>query len=174
MENNSQNTTIKKLIFLGLVLIGTNTEKLFFYNEEVVVAFCFLSFMIFSFRFIGNSLKASLDERNNAIFHGLYSCINTEEAYCDQFFSDVNSFVKISPSLASCLALILLKKQWYFYLRNKYRRLFFVYSINKIVNNQVIKKIKNSKSLMTNFKDQWLNSTANRYQAATILECKKA
>jgi len=46
MENSSQNTTIKKLLFLCLVLIGTNTEKLFFYNEEVVVALCFLSFMI--------------------------------------------------------------------------------------------------------------------------------
>jgi hypothetical protein len=172
-DKNTDSLNLKKFLLLGLVVtIGTYTENLFFLNEEVVVALCFLAFMAFSFQFLGNSLGKALDNRKDYFIILLKTAISTERKYCLYFFFCVSRLNKVSPSLTSCLSLILLKKQWYSYLRNKYKRLSFYHSLTKMATNRIGKKVQESKSLKTGFKDQWLNSTANRSQAATLLQCQ--
>ena len=57
-----------KILFAALLSIcALSSKKISIYNEEIIVARCFIGFIIFSRKSLGKTFKATLDERIQAI-----------------------------------------------------------------------------------------------------------
>lgn len=58
----------RKMLFAAILSIcASSSKKILIYNEEMIVARCFIGFIIFSRKSLGNTFKATLDERIQAI-----------------------------------------------------------------------------------------------------------
>lgn len=56
------------MLFAAILSIcASSSKKISIYNEEMIVARCFLGFIIFSRNSLGNTFKVTLDERIQAI-----------------------------------------------------------------------------------------------------------
>ncbi|KAL2927204.1 ATP synthase protein MI25 [Bienertia sinuspersici] len=58
----------RKMLFAAILSIcASSSKKISIYNEEMIVARCFIGFIIFSRKSLGNTFKVTLDERIQAI-----------------------------------------------------------------------------------------------------------
>jgi hypothetical protein len=58
----------RKMLFAAILSIcASSSKKISIYNEEMIVARCFIGFIIFSRKSLGNTFKATLDDRIQAI-----------------------------------------------------------------------------------------------------------
>lgn len=68
MRWSSTNTRAIKMLFAAILSIGAlSSKKISIYNEEMIVARCFIGFIIFSRQSLGKTFKATLDGRIQAI-----------------------------------------------------------------------------------------------------------
>lgn len=69
-----------KILFAALLSIcALSSKKILIYNEEIIVACCFIGFIIFSRKSLGKTFKATLDERIQAIQEELQQFLNPNE-----------------------------------------------------------------------------------------------
>nr|AEO21077.1 ATPase subunit 4 [Silene conica] len=75
---------IKHLI-IGLILsiCVSSSKRILIYNEEMVVAACFIGFILLSRQSLGQTFKATLDERIQAIQDESQQCPNPNEVAPD-------------------------------------------------------------------------------------------
>ncbi|XP_057548649.1 ATP synthase protein MI25-like [Amaranthus tricolor] len=67
-EKSSTKMQARKMLFAAILSIcASSSKKISIYNEEMIVARCFIGFIIFSRKSLGNTFKATLDERIQAI-----------------------------------------------------------------------------------------------------------
>ena len=58
----------RKMLFAAIPSIcASSSKKISIYNEEMIVARCFIGFLIFSRKSLGNTFKVTLDERMESI-----------------------------------------------------------------------------------------------------------
>jgi hypothetical protein len=70
----------RKMLFAAILSIcALSSKKILIYNEEMIVAWCFIGFIIFSRKSLGNTFKATLDERIQAIQEELQQFLNPNE-----------------------------------------------------------------------------------------------
>ncbi|KAM3304174.1 hypothetical protein P3S67_015206 [Capsicum chacoense] len=64
MRLSSTNMQARKMLFVAILSIcGSSSKKISIYNEEMIVALCFIGFIIFSWKSLGNTFKVTLDGR---------------------------------------------------------------------------------------------------------------
>jgi hypothetical protein len=73
------NERIRLYIFSFLAFCVLSSKNIFIYNEETLVALSFFLFLFFVFRYFGNTVKDSLDERSQIIQHELQNFLNIKE-----------------------------------------------------------------------------------------------
>lgn len=66
MRLSSTKMQARKMLFAA-ILCALSSKKISIYNEEMIVARCFIGFIIFSRKSLGNTLKVTLDGRIQAI-----------------------------------------------------------------------------------------------------------
>lgn len=72
--------TLTKVLFCAILLIcGFSSKNIIIYNEEIIVACCFIGFIIFSQKSLGNTFKVTLDGRIKAIQEELQQFLNPNE-----------------------------------------------------------------------------------------------
>jgi hypothetical protein len=70
----------RKMLFAAILFIcALSSKKILIYNEEMIVAACFIGFIIFSRKSLGNTFKATLDGRIQAIQEELQQFLNPNE-----------------------------------------------------------------------------------------------
>eukprot|EP00268_Persea_americana_P031124 TRINITY_DN3021_c0_g1_i3.p3 TRINITY_DN3021_c0_g1~~TRINITY_DN3021_c0_g1_i3.p3 ORF type:complete len:194 (+),score=1.08 TRINITY_DN3021_c0_g1_i3:3200-3781(+) len=70
----------RKMLFAAILFIcALSSKKILIYNEEMIVACCFIGFIIFSRNSLGNTLKVTLDGRIEAIQEELQQFLNPNE-----------------------------------------------------------------------------------------------
>ena len=70
----------RKMLFAAILFIcALSSKKILIYNEEMIVAFCFIGFVIFSRKSLGKTFKATLDERKESIQEELQQFLNPNE-----------------------------------------------------------------------------------------------
>lgn len=70
----------RKMLFAAILSIcALSSKKILIYNEEMIVACCFIGFIIFSRKSLGNTFKVTLDERIQAIQEELQQFLNPNE-----------------------------------------------------------------------------------------------
>ena len=68
------------MLFAAILFIcALSSKKILIYNEEMIVAFCFIGFVIFSRKSLGQTLKATLDGRIESIQEELQQFFNPNE-----------------------------------------------------------------------------------------------
>ena len=68
MRLSSTNMQARKMLFAAILSIcASSSKKISIYNEEMIVARCFIGFIIFSRKSLGNTFKVTLDGRIQAI-----------------------------------------------------------------------------------------------------------
>ena len=68
MRLSSTNIQARKMLFAAIPSIcALSSNKISIYNEEMIVARCFIGFIIFSRKSLGNTFKVTLDGRIQAI-----------------------------------------------------------------------------------------------------------
>lgn len=70
----------RKILFAAILSIcALSSKKILIYNEEMIVACCFIGFIIFSSKSLGNTFKVTLDGRIQAIQEELQQFLNPNE-----------------------------------------------------------------------------------------------
>jgi hypothetical protein len=70
----------RKMLFAAILFIcALSSKKILIYNEEMIVAACFIGFIIFSRKSLGNTFKVTLDGRIQAIQEELQQFLNPNE-----------------------------------------------------------------------------------------------
>lgn len=80
MRLTSTNMQARKMLFAAILFIcALSSKKILIYNEEMIVALCFIGFIIFSRKSLGNTFKVTLDGRIQAIQEELQQFLNPNE-----------------------------------------------------------------------------------------------
>nr|UQK96168.1 ATPase subunit 4 [Herpetospermum pedunculosum] len=80
MRWSSTNMQARKMLFAAILSIcALSSKKILIYNEEMIVACCFIGFIIFSRKSLGKTFKATLDGRIQAIQEELQQFLNPNE-----------------------------------------------------------------------------------------------
>lgn len=70
----------RKMLFAAILFIcALSSKKILIYNEEIIVALCFIGFIIFSRKSLGKTFKVTLDGRIQAIQEELQQFLNPNE-----------------------------------------------------------------------------------------------
>lgn len=73
-------STARKMLFAAIPSIcALSSKKISIYNEEMIVACCFIGFIIFSRKSLGKTFKVTLDGRIQAIQEELQQFLNPNE-----------------------------------------------------------------------------------------------
>ena len=73
-------STARKMLFAAILFIcALSSKKILIYNEEMIVAGCFIGFIILSRKSLGNTFKVTLDGRIQAIQEELQQFLNPNE-----------------------------------------------------------------------------------------------
>lgn len=76
----STNMQARKMLFAAILFIcALSSKKILIYNEEMIVACCFIGFIIFSRKSLGKTFKVPLDGRIQAIQEELQQFLNPNE-----------------------------------------------------------------------------------------------
>lgn len=76
----------RKMLFAAILFIcALSSKKILIYNEEMIVAACFIGFIIFSQKSLGKTFKVTLEGRIQAIQEELQQFLNPNEVVPPEF-----------------------------------------------------------------------------------------
>lgn len=73
------NQKVKIFVSLFLAFCVLSSKNIIIYNEETLVALSFLAFVFFCFKYFGNTVKESLNERSDTIKLELQNFLNLKQ-----------------------------------------------------------------------------------------------
>uniref|UniRef100_A0A7N2N3J7 ATP synthase protein MI25 n=1 Tax=Quercus lobata TaxID=97700 RepID=A0A7N2N3J7_QUELO len=80
MRLSSMNMQARKMLFATIPSIcALSLKKILIYNEEIIIARCFIGFLIFNRKSLGNTFKVTLGGRIQAIQEELQQFLNPNE-----------------------------------------------------------------------------------------------
>ena len=161
------------LVFLFFSLITSNHFLIL--NEETVVAVCFISFILFSFQYFGQSIQDSLDERHNGIKSEFHQALLLEQKYCHQVMYEHEQPIKKTGAFILIAKTLLASKiLWYRHFRQQYLSSFFEQTLRSLVETKLhgrINQIALSKKI---FQERWLDLMATEFETSVLSEFQTA
>jgi len=160
-------------IFLFFSLITSNHFLIL--NEETVVAVCFISFILFSFQYFGNSIQESLDERHIAIQTEFRQALLLEQKYCQQVMFEYEQPIKKTGAFIVVAKTILASKLlWYRHFRQQYLGTFFEQTIRNLIDNKLKNRLEQLSFSKKMFEEKWLDLMASEFEASVLSEFQTA
>ena len=95
------NERIRPYIFIFLAFCVLSSKNILIYNEETLVAISFLCFTIFVYRYFGNTVKESLNERSSAIQQELQNFLTIKQDSLTQLLNQHKKFSGLLKALNS-------------------------------------------------------------------------
>lgn len=156
-------------IFLFFSLITSNHFLIL--NEETVVAVCFISFILFSFQYFGNSIQESLDERHIAIQTEFRQALLLEQKYCQQVMFEYEQPIKKTGAFIVVAKTILASKLlWYRHFRQQYLGTFFEQTIRNLIDGKLKNRLEQLSFSKKMFEEKWLDLMASEFEASVLSE----
>jgi hypothetical protein len=157
------------LVFLFFSLITSNHFLIL--NEETIVAICFISFIFFSFRFFGQSIQDSLDERNTAIKTEFCQALHLEQKYCQQIMYEHEQPIKKTGTfILIAKTLLATKLLWYRHFRQQYLSTFFEQTLRSLIDNKLNNRVNQIYLSKKIFQEKWLDLMAAEFEASVLSE----
>ena len=161
------------LVFLFFSLITSNHFLIL--NEETIVAICFISFILFSFRFFGQSIQDSLDERNTAIKEEFRQALMLEQKYCQQvMYEHEQPIKKTGTFILIAKTLLGTKLLWYRHFRQQYLSTFFQQTLRSLVDTKLNYRVNQFTLSKKVFQEKWLDLMAGEFEASVLSEFQTA
>jgi len=159
-------------IFLFFSLITSNHFLIF--NEETVVAICFISFILFSFKFFGQSIQELLDERSETIKNEFNHALLLEQRYCEKAIHQfdkpkilVKNFILLSQFLLQ------VKLFWYKKVLDQSLATFFEENLNLVVDTKLNERLIQMNYSKKIFQQKWLELIAYEFENLVFSEFQK-
>ena len=73
-------TNYTLFIILALIIVFSS-KQIIIYNEEIIVAFCFVAFVVYTQRAFGKTVQATFDERQNNVLSELQQYLTLKQAF---------------------------------------------------------------------------------------------
>ena len=84
------NSNLRIYLFLFLAFCVLSSKHIIIYNEETLVAISFFAFIFFVYRYFGDTIKESLNERSVVIQQELQNFLNLKESSFKELLSEHN------------------------------------------------------------------------------------
>ena len=138
-----------KIILIGSVItiavINLNNKLwIILPNEELIVVFCFFSFIYFCSIYLAPSIEESLNERSSTIAKELQHIVNLNKSLLEQSISTYSKQLKLAQTISRLSAFSI---NFLTELKKKSK-----YSLNQILLNQMKSKIYGLLGITSNFK----------------------
>lgn len=161
------------LIFLFFSLITSNHFLIL--NEETVVAVCFISFILFSFQYFGQSIQESLDERHICIQNEFRQALLLEQKYCEQVMFEYEQPIKKTGAFIVVAKTILASKLlWYRHFREQHLGTFFEQTIRNLIESKFKNRFEQLSLSKKMFEEKWLNLMASEFEESVLSEFQTA
>lgn len=157
------------LVFLFFSLITSNHFLIL--NEETVVAICFVSFILFSFQYFGQSIQESLDERHNAIKAEFRQALLLEQKYCQQvMYEHEQPIKKTGAYIMIAKALLATRLLWYRHFRQQSISTFFEQTLRTLIETKLSNRVNQLTLSKKIFEEKWLDLMAAEFEASVLSE----
>lgn len=93
------NDKIRPYIFGFLILCVFTSKNIIIYNEETLVALSFFAFIFFVFRYFGDTIKQSLDERSEGIKYELQNFLHYKADSLKQLYKEHQKVTHLTYTL---------------------------------------------------------------------------
>ena len=93
------NDKIRPYIFGFLVFCVFSSKNIIIYNEETLVALSFFAFIFFVFRYFGDTIKQSLDERSQTIKVELQNFLSLKADSLKQLYKEHQKVTALTNTL---------------------------------------------------------------------------
>ena len=71
---------MREIIIIAILVLSVfSSKQVFIYNEEIIIALCFVAFVLFTQRAFGDTIQAAFDERQATIFSELQQFVSSQE-----------------------------------------------------------------------------------------------
>nr|QES94806.1 ATP synthase F0 subunit beta [Trebouxia lynnae] len=95
------NHKIRPYIFGFLVFCVFTSKNIIIYNEETLVALSFFAFIFFVFRYFGDTIKQSLDERSQTIKYELQNFLYLKADSLKQLYKEHQKVAALTSTLST-------------------------------------------------------------------------
>ena len=95
------NEKIRPYIFGLLLFCVLSSKNIIIYNEETLVALSFFAFIFFVFRYFGNTIKQSLDERSESIKVELQNFLHLKAESLKQLYEEHQKVSTLTNTLTT-------------------------------------------------------------------------
>ena len=95
------NDKIRPYIFGFLLFCVFSSKNIIIYNEETLVALSFFAFIFFVFRYFGNTIKESLDERSEGIKVELQNFLHLKAESLKQLYKEHQKVSTLTNTLTT-------------------------------------------------------------------------
>lgn len=172
---NFQFNDFRLFIFIFLFFSLITSNHFLILNEETVVAVCFISFILFSFQYFGNSIQESLDERHIAIQTEFRQALLLEQKYCQQVMFEYEQPIKKTGAFIVVAKTILASKLlWYRHFRQQYLGTFFEQTIRNLIDGKLKNRLEQLSFSKKMFEEKWLDLMASEFEASVLSEFQTA
>lgn len=172
---NFQLNDIRFFIFIFLFFSLITSNHFLILNEETVVAVCFISFILFSFQYFGQSIQESLDERHTAIQTEFRQALLLEQKYCQQVMFEYEQPIKKTGAFIIVAKTILASKLlWYRQFRQQYLGIFFEQTVRNLIDGKLKNRLEQLSISKKMFEEKWLDLMAAEFEASVLSEFQTA
>ena len=95
------NDKIRPYIFGFLIFCVFTSKNIIIYNEETLVALSFFAFIFFVFRYFGDTIKQSLDERSEGIKIELQNFLHLKADSLKQLYEEHHKVTALTTTLST-------------------------------------------------------------------------
>jgi hypothetical protein len=79
---------MRELVILALLVFSVfSSKQIFIYNEEIIVALCFVAFVLFSQKTLGDTVRATFAERRASVLAELLQFLSAKDALLAELLS---------------------------------------------------------------------------------------
>jgi len=169
------NLKLKGFLFVFLFFSFITSNHFFILNEETVVAICFVSFILFSLQYFGQSIQESLDERHNAIKGEFRQALLLEQKYCQQvMYEHEQPIRKTGAYIMIAKVLLATKLLWYRHFRQQSISTFFEQTLRTLIETRLSNRLNQLTLSKKIFEEKWLDLMAAEFEASVLSEFQTA
>lgn len=95
------NEKLRLYIFAFLAFCVVSSKHIIIYNEEILVALSFFSFVFFVAHYFGNNIKESLDERSQSIKLELQNFLSLKQQSLEELFKEHQKVKNLKQALSN-------------------------------------------------------------------------
>lgn len=82
LDQERRDFKMREVIFIAILILSVfSSKQILIYNEEIIIALCFVAFVLFTQRAFGDTIQSAFEERQTTIFEELQQFVSSQETF---------------------------------------------------------------------------------------------